>query len=230
MWLARLLAVTTCSTALGAILLSCSQSSPTPAALPDCDAGAQCGSFGVTGGGGGTPPPEAGSGGDCGSIVSSDNVCNACLANMCCARNATCSASADCLAIVSCVKACAPNDVACETRCSDKSQNGVAAYQNFIDCTAISCATQCQSGDGGACGSPVFSGTVCTSCVSAACCTENASCAGSAACLTLVACAFACQPNDQACVAGCETSFPDGDGPYRLLTQCVLSSCSVSCP
>src|SRR5882672_2421932 len=114
----------------------CSHAAPVPFALPDCDAGSQCGPFGVMGSGsGGGKPLDSSAGGDCGTIVTADAVCNACLANMCCERNAACSASVDCLAIVTCVKACPTNDAACTTRCKDQSQNGVAPYQNFVDCT-----------------------------------------------------------------------------------------------
>jgi hypothetical protein len=207
---------------------ACSQPLHNAPPLADCDAGNKCGVQGGMSAAGGGVQVDAGS---CGNIVFGAAVCNSCASRTCCTREAACSNSPDCIAILQCVSLCPPNDKTCEQSCLDLSQNGVAPYQNFIDCVNSGCATECRTADGGSsCGTLVFANQACTVCVSGTCCREDATCSNNPSCLAIVQCTSVCPATDQACIRDCEAQQPDGVTDFETLSQCVSVGCSSKCP
>jgi hypothetical protein len=204
---------------------ACSDKAPLPAQLPDCDSGTMCGSTGGHGTGG--MVSDAG-GMACGQIVFGDRTCNTCMQGMCCDRNMRCSANKDCLAIVDCVRPCGATDQACRIACQDRSQNGVADYQNFVDCQKLACEAACAGTDAGSnCGSLDFRSAACNTCMDANCCTESAACSNNSDCFALLQCVSAC--TDQPCRTDCIATHPNGSAVYTSLNQCGAASCTTQC-
>jgi hypothetical protein len=188
-----------------AAIAACSDKAPLPAQLPDCDSGSTCGSTG----GHGTGGTVSDSGGVCGRIVFRDRTCDACVQGMCCDRNIRCSDNLDCLAIIDCVSRCAAADQACRTACQDRSQNGVADYQNFVFCKDTSCGTACAGTDAGSnCGNLDFQSAACNTCMDTNCCTESSACSSNPDCFALVQCVSACPATDQTCRTDCLAQHP----------------------
>jgi hypothetical protein len=214
---------------------ACSHHSATPVVpLEECDAGTRCGLPGtVTGGGtgtggGGSSGTDAAS---CGVITFGSAACNSCMGQSCCARDMTCSNNTDCLTLISCVRSCAPSNQTCVSTCRTQSQNGIAAYDNLIDCMTSSCSTVCGSTEGGtSCGAFVFSNPACDACVGRSCCTEEGVCSNNADCLALIQCTSVCLNNDPVCIADCQTQHPNGSADYKVLAQCIQTSCGGQCP
>jgi len=224
---------TTARAALVLFAFGCSHATTPVPQLEECDAGTRCGLPGTmtggtgTGGGGGSGSDAA----SCGVLSFGTVACNACMTQSCCARDMACSNHADCLTLVSCVKSCAPSNQTCVSTCRNQTQNGIADYDNLIDCMTTSCTPVCGATEGGtSCGAFVFTNPVCDACVGRSCCTEEGVCSSNADCLALVQCTSVCQNNDPVCIADCQTQHPNGSADYKLLAQCIQTSCGGQCP
>jgi hypothetical protein len=214
--------------ALLAVVPACSEKAPLPAQLGDCDSGKLCGA-GTTGGQGtGTGGTPGDSGASCGTISSRVPSCDTCIKGMCCDRNAACTANADCFELVRCVGGCA-GDQTCVLACRDRSQNGIADYDNFQDCIHPGCDLSCAGADAGAaCGLLVFQTSACTACMDANCCSQNTTCSNNPDCFALSQCAAGCAANSQ-CVIDCQTQHPNGSSDYTSLFQCGQLNCANQC-
>lgn len=74
-------------------------------------------------------------------------------------------------------------------------------------------------------------GDGCARCATAACCDALAACAGDPTCRRLGACFAKCSAarSSKGCLESCGATCPEGEGAFRVLMQCVTSTCQVAC-
>ncbi|MEZ4369372.1 MAG: hypothetical protein R3B07_01045 [Polyangiaceae bacterium] len=138
------------------------------------------------------------------------------------AQSGACSSAIDacindsaCYALVTCFNGC--NDNACYQTCANNNPGGVALYNAIIDCTCMTCATECaQECAGPACGFQ-FQDDACTTCHEANCCQEGADCADDSECTTCVT-----DPNANATTCANNAALNAWD-------SCLATSCATEC-
>ncbi|MBS2016939.1 MAG: hypothetical protein JST00_28895 [Deltaproteobacteria bacterium] len=73
----------------------------------------------------------------------------------------------------------------------------------------------------------------CSACVTTSCADPKKACAAGTECASFLACMFACGAEggarEEACAAGCATTYPAGKTAATSLSSCTISSCSGAC-